>query len=558
MSLADKIYRGIFANPKHFPAVYLLSSLLLQTNSAAEAELALRCAADLNPSSPEVQNNLGLALARQGKLAEALRHYDRALALKPAYPAALLNKGNALRQRGDTEGALALYDQALALEDGADLHFNRGAALEALGRLEDAKAAYATALRLKPQFPDALNNLGNAVAAAGEPQKGLALLDQAIAQNPASAMPYVNRGAVLSQLRRFPEAREALEQALALNPGLTEAWCNRGNIARETGDIDGAMADYARALALKPGDRQALWNRGMTRLLLGDWSQGWADYELRHVRRPVPDFAMPEWRGEVLGGRSILLCSEQGLGDAIQFSRFAGALRERGAAVTLLAPAGLARLLDQLEGVRVVGEVAPDEHFDRWAPLMSLPRYLGFTPQQMPAAPMPYLRAEQARTATWAARLGNQGRRIGICWQGNPAGCIDSGRSIPLRKFAPLAAVPGVRLISLQKGPGLEQLESAGLPVEAFPEMDAGPDGFLDTAAIIAHLDLVITSDTSVAHLAAAMGKPVWLALKLVPDWRWLLGRADTPWYPSMRLHRQARLDDWDGVFERMAADLAA
>ena len=260
--------------------------------------------------------------------------------------------------------------------------------------------------------------------------------------------------------------------------------------------------------------------------------------------------------GRKLTGRRILVFSEQGLGDAIQFSRFAGALAQRGDKITLLVPARLRALLSQLPSIEVVSEISDKEHFDVWAPLMSLPRYLNFTPDTVPPMTAPYLRADAARMERWDAHLKDAGFRVGICWQGNPDGSIDSGRSIPLDKFAVLAAVPGVRLISLQKGAGTEQISDVGFAVEHFAQMDDGADGFLDAAAIIACCDLVITSDTSIAHLAGALDKPTWLALKLVPDWRWLLKRTDTPWYPSLRLYRQQAVDDWDSVFNRMAVDL--
>jgi len=472
-----------------------------------------------------------------------------------------MNKANALRLLGDVGAALTLYDTVLTLEAGTDAYYNRGAALEELGRLDEAIAAYRSALILEPRSLNALNNLGNLLAATHQTDEALTVLDRAIDLDPRMAMSYINRAAALWRLRRFRAARSDLAQAIAVDPNLGAAWCSRGNIARETGNIDAALADYAKALAINPHDTQALWNRGQTRLLLGNWSQGWADYELRQPKAAgkAHFFTMPEWAGEDLRGRRILLFSEQGLGDAIQLSRFAGLLSQHGANVTLLVPARLRRLLDQLKDVTVVGEVSETDQFDFWAPLMSLPRYLGFAPNRIPAAPMPYLRAESDRISSWATRIGYHGRKIGICWQaGSPAGGVNTGRSIPLQNYAPLANLPGVRLISLQSGAGLDQLQDLpnDMKVETWPDLDAGPDGFLDTAAVIANLDLVVTCDTSVAHLAGALGKPVWLGLKLVPDWRWLLNRADTPWYPTMRLYRQHTLDSWVDVFADIVADL--
>ena len=306
--------------------------------------------------------------------------------------------------------------------------------------------------------------------------------------------------------------------------------------------------------------------RAFTHLLLGRWREGWDGYELRHAKRPKPSddelCGVPEWTGENLSGRRILLYSEQGLGDAIQFSRFAQTLAQRGAIVTLLVPARLRGLFASLNGVEVVDEVTEMRGFDFWTPLMGLPRFLDVTPERMSPLNAPYLWAEPVRVAVWKQRLTDRlgpegGFPVGICWQGNPASSIDSGRSIPLSRIRTLGPHSGVRLISLQRGRGSEQLDGAGIRVENFPDLDTGPDGFLDTAAIMASLGMVITSDTSVAHLAGALGVPAWVALKMVPDWRWLLHRKDSPWYSSLRLYRQSRLDDWKTVFLEMAKDLS-
>jgi hypothetical protein len=415
-------------------------------------------------------------------------------------------------------------------------------------------------LAVKPDFPDALNNLGNSLRSLGQYEAALEAYDRALTLKPDRADAHTNRGAVLFLLRRFDAALEALDRAIMLDPSLTEAYCNRGNVRRETGRIDEALTDYSCALTIRPDDEQAVWNLAVSRLLLGRWREGWESYEIRFAKRVKPSrrpsLRSAEWAGEDLKGRRILLYAEQGLGDAIQFSRFAHILAADGAQPTLLVPRRLQKLLATL-GLKVISELPDDLSFDFSAPLMSLPRLLRLTPSSVPPASA-YLHADSNRIATWRTRLPGEGFKVGLCWQGNPAGTVDSGRSIPLAEFAPLGAVPGVRLISLQCGPGAEQTGDlpAGMAVEVYDDLDGGPDGFLDTAAIIANLDLVISCDTSVAHLAGALGKPVWLVLKYVPDWRWLLEREDTPWYSSMKLYRQAQLDQWAPVFERMTVDL--
>ena len=553
---AERLYREILdRDPAHFAATYMLGTLMLQRGAAQDALALLSHCRGLGPPNHKLLSNLGLALMRLNRTDDAIAAFDQAIALEPGHVTAHLNRANALRQSGKLREALAGYDAALAHGPDADVLYNRGSVLEALARPDDAMAAYHAALDARPDFIEAHTNLGNLFKMSGDNHAALAHYDLVLELRPNHAEGHINRAAALFHLRQFADAKQALATAIAINPAIPEAWANRGNIAREEGRFAAAMEDYAHALALRPNDVQARWNRGLTRLLLGQWPEGWADYELRAERRNDSLFqnnqAIPEWAGEDLTGRRILLYSEQGLGDCIQFSRFAAQLA--GAEVTLLAPRCLQGLLSQLPGVEVVGVAPQDRHFDFCAPLMSLPRFLGFIPATVPAR-LPLLAAAPERKEQWRQRLGD-GFKVAICWQGSHTGTIDNGRSIPLRHFARLAELPGVRLISLQKAKGVEQLGDVPA-VESFPDLDAGGDGFLDSAAIIANSDLVLSSDTAVDHLAGAMGARDWTALKYVPDWRWLTGRTDTPWYPSMRLYRQARLDDWAELFGRIAADL--
>jgi hypothetical protein len=316
-------------------------------------------------------------------------------------------------------------------------------------------------------------------------------------------------------------------------------------------------------LALKPGYAEAHLNRGLARLLTGDWPRGWIDFEYRWKQRDYRSRRSgadaPEWSGEDLSGRSILAYDEEGLGDTIQFCRYLLLLSERGANVTFLLRSKLAGLLKTLSGnVRLVSEVRAGDHFDFQVPLLSLPYRFGTELRNVPSQ-VPYLSADTGLAARWAKKLGAPGFKIGICWQGSPAATIDIGRSLPLRMFFPLSPVPGVRLISLQKHHGLDQLAElpAGMTVETLGDhFDSGPDAFADSAAVMQSLDLIVTSDTSIAHVAGALGRPVWLALKYVPDWRWMAEGHETPWYPSMRLFRQKKPGDWPQVFDDMTAEL--
>jgi hypothetical protein len=292
--------------------------------------------------------------------------------------------------------------------------------------------------------------------------------------------------------------------------------------------------------------------------LLGRFQAAWPGWEERFRAGAVHDrgLAKPRWRGEALAGRTLLIHAEQGLGDTIQFCRYPF---PRDGAVIFEAQPRIARLLSGLTNApRIVRVGDPLPAFDLTCPLMSLPAIGGMTEADL-CGTMPYLSAEPDLVARWRARVGDHGFRVGIAWQGNPARREDRGRSIALEHFRALASVPGVRLISLQKDAGGEQLTAGLAGVESLgPDFDAGPDGFIDTAAVMMNLDLVISSDTAVPHLAGALGRKVWVALRSVPDWRWLTGRTDSPWYPTMRLFRQTTRDDWGPVFAAMAEALAA
>jgi hypothetical protein len=344
------------------------------------------------------------------------------------------------------------------------------------------------------------------------------------------------------------------------DPAYADAHVNLANALKEQGRTDEALGCYQLALWLKPDSAAARYNRSLALLQAGRWTEGWAEYEYRWRRGSMPQrhTDRPRWDGADLAGKTIVLWCEQGLGDAIQFARYAPAVKDRGGRIVLECPPQLAALLVTCPGVdAVVAEGQPLPVFDMQAPLLSLPALFGTTPENLPAA-VPYLAAEPDRVETWRQRLeGVAAFRVGVCWQGNRFLRGDRHRSFPLASLAPLAAVPGVRLVSLQKGPGADQLKAARLAVvDLGDELDPPPGGFRDTAALLKSLHLVVSCDSAVAHLAGAMGVPVWLALSTMPDWRWLLGRADTPWYSSVRLFRQERLGDWAGVFAQMAAEL--
>lgn len=553
--------QAVTHRPAFAEAQAALGNALMQSGSTEEAIDAWRTAAALQPEDARLRFNLGTALMGLGRLDESIACYRQAVAVRPDYVDAHSNLGTALMELGRIEEAATAFRQAIALApDRADAHSNLGAVLRRQNRLVEAEDCCRRAVALDPRHPLAHANLGATLKDLGRLDESLDAYRHAVALQPRRAETHCHLGNALVEAGRLDEAVAAYGQAVALRPDYVEALSNLGNAVMAGGRLDEAIAIYRQSIALKPDYAEAHWNAAFALLLRGDLAEGWDEYEWRLQRTDAAsknrDFPRPRWDGDDLAGRTILLHGEQGLGDTIQFARYASALTRRGAGVILEAQPDLKRLLSHLPGVTVIGAGDPCPPFDVHCPLLSLPRAFRTTLATIPAE-VPYLAAEPERVASWRSRLPGDGLRVGIAWQGNPSARVDRGRSPPLAAFAPLARTPGVHLVSLQKNDGVDQLTEAGVAVLTLgPDFDGGADAFLDTAAVMMSLDLVITSDTSVAHLAGALGRPVWVALKSVPDWRWLMEREDSPWYPTARLFRQAVAGDWSGVFERMAAEI--
>ena len=548
----------------------------------------------VNSHDVDVLNNRGNLLQVLGRYDEACASYDRVLAVQPRHADALGNRGNALRAHGRHDEALASYDRALSLVPGhVDALYNRGSLLVEDERFADALASFGPLLAIRPDHAPAFNGKAAALIGLGRCDEALACCDKAHALNPRHAGTLANRarallalerpdaalascddalaidprhvaalnvrGDVLQALGRLPEALASYDQVIATDSRNADAFNNRGTALVAAGRPQDALASYDTAIALRTDFADARFNRAMVRLCLGDFRGGWPDYEWRwrsgdaaSFRR---DFPQPSWSGEgSLEGRTILLHAEQGLGDTIQFVRYAPVLARRGARVVLEVQPPLAALLRDIDGVAaVVSRGDPLPHFDMHCPLLSLPFACRTEIESIP--PAPRLAAAPDRIAQWRQRLAGGTRRIGIVWAGRAQHRNDANRSVPLGALAPLLARPGI--VSLQRElregdadvlarhPGLLRLG------EEFGD-------FADTAAVIAQLDCVISADTSVAHLAGAMGKPVWILIPFVPDFRWMLEREDSPWYPGARLFRQSRPGDWDGVVRRVAQALDA
>ncbi len=474
----------------------------------------------------------GLERHQAGEYDEALFIYRQVLDVKPEHIDALQLLGTALHQKGDTTGALFHLEKAAALVESDSLSAttvlgNLGAVYDAVGRIDDAIATYQKVLEGNPKSIQALNNLAGIKATRNE----------------------------------AGGAEELYRRALESNPGHVDSYYNFGTMWMNNGRLDEALAVFDAGLAIDPENPRLRWNRAYTYLLGGDFARGWAEYEWRWRN---PDFSafqrtfpQPDWRGEPLAGRTILVWAEQGLGDAIQFVRFAVDLKTRGAArVIVECDRSLAALFEACSGVdETVDRGAALPEFDVHCALLSLPKRFDARPETM-AVSVPYF-APPARAAMELPSSGKR-RNIGITWAGNPANPRDAKRSLTLEHLPALAAATDdADWISLQKGPAADAAKAAP-PIPGMDWIIDGAKDFADTAAIIAQLDLVIAVDTAVAHLAGAMGKPVWLLIPFSPDWRWMLEREDSPWYPSMRVFRQLAFDEgWRPVVERVAKELA-
>jgi tetratricopeptide (TPR) repeat protein len=539
-----------------------LGRVLAELRQDGEAEGAYRRALRLAPGRGDAHNHLGLLLLRQRRLDEARGCFEQATRRDPGSADAHNNLGAVLREQGRPDEAVACFHRALALQPAhAGAHNNLGRVCEAGGRLEEAAARYRLAICSQPANAAFHNNLGNALARLSRPEEAIACYREAVRLQPAEPVHPSNLANALTLAGRPEQAEECCRAALRLRPDFVDARHNLAITLAAQGKFAEALEHNAEALRLAPEHAGARNCRALWWLQHGDFARGWPEYEWRWRANGVAPrpFREPAWDGSPLGGRTVLLHAEQALGDTIQFIRYAPLVRRRGGGVVVECQPALARLLESCPGIdRVVPRGSPLPPFDVHAPLLSLPGLLGTTLDTVPAE-VPYLSAAPDLVAAWRRELGAGAFKVGVAWQGSPTFAGDRLRSVPLRHFAPLARVPGVRLFGLQKGPGREQIGPAARLVpltDLGATLDEGTGAFLDTAAVMRNLDLVVTTDTALAHLAGALGVRAWVALSVGPDWRWLLGREDCPWYPSLRLFRQSRPHDWDEVFERMAVEL--
>jgi tetratricopeptide (TPR) repeat protein len=529
----------------------------------AAARAGYEAVLGLEPLQPDAWHLLGVIAAQTDDPARAVALIGRAVELDPTNAIAHGNLGSALRARGDLGAALAAYTQAVALQvDYADAHLNRGLVLQDLGEPEAALASYERAIAANPGLAAAYLFRGNLLYQLRQPEAALASYDAAIRIGPDFAEAYSNRGNVLRELDRFDAALASYTQAVALNPRFAQAYFNRGVALAQLKRPQDALADYDQALALEPELAEAHFNRALLLLLTGDYVEGWREHEWRwrnrfgsniHERR---NFTEPLWLGTpALADRTILLHGEQGFGDTLQLCRYVTRVAELGARVVLEVPLPLASLLGCLDGVtQLVVRGDPLPPFDYHCPLMSLPLAFKTEVSSIPA-PTRYLQSDARKVAAWENRLGRKSApRVGLMWNGNPIQPNDRNRSFWLADWLPHLP-PGYQYVSLQRTPREPDRRTLAENPHILDPSD-GLNDFSETAALCECLDVVLSVCTSVAHLSAALGKPTWILLTHAADWRWLLDRRDSPWYPTAVLFRQRQRGDWRFVFAEVAREL--
>jgi tetratricopeptide (TPR) repeat protein len=576
---AKQFREALCLKPGHVDIQVSLGLALLHQGRYGEAARLLQAALQAQPAHPQAQTHLreavaqkayaeGVASLEQGRLEQAAIHLEEALRHRREFPEAYNDLGRVRSRQGNLDDAIACYKQAVGLRpDFAEALTNLSLALRDQKRPLEAEECSRAAIRIRPDLAAAHNALGLALQSQDRLEEAVASYQRAVQLRPGYATAVGNLALACSWRGELDQALTLSQEVAHLRPDAA-AHAALGLVHERRGEFDAALASYERALQLDPNCPDAHKGRATVCLLHGDLERGWGEYEWRwKCAAPLAPLVLPQslpqppWDGSPLAGRTILLYAEQGLGDTLQFIRYAPLLRERGAHIIVVCQKALVRLLSGCPGMDQVlteGDLLPA--FDVHASLMSLPRLCGTTLATIPAN-VPYLSADPDLVEMWGRELKTLGGfKIGINWQGSKAFAMDCDRSVPLQEFAPLAAVPGVQLVSLQYGPASEELRSVA---REWPITDlggrldemAGP--LMDRAAVMKNLDLVVTSCTSIPHLAGGLGVPVCVALGKVACWRWLRDREDSAWYPTMRLFRQERRGEWGPVFQRIVEAVA-
>jgi tetratricopeptide (TPR) repeat protein len=529
-----------------------------------EALEKCRQAASIMPEDARAHHIMGFVLQTQGRCAEAIESYRRAVELKPDFAEAYDHLGVALSEQGCSDEAIDSHRRAIELApDYAGAYNNLAIALGAESRFDEAITNYRQALSLEPDLADAHYNLANVLREQRRYEEAITSYNRAIELRPDHAEAYNNLGRTFKECGRLGEAIQKCEKAIALNPRLAEAHNNRGLLLKARGRHGEAIESYEKAIQLRPDYANAHWNYSLALLSDGRFAEGWEEYQWRRKAKlgAILDSQRERpgsWDGSPFSGKRLLIRYEQGMGDCLQFVRYAPMVKALGGTVIFETLEPLLGLLEGFEGIDELAEASPDGQpaveFDLDVFMLDLPRVLGTTAETIPAD-IPYLYTDPAKADVWSQKLAGDGFKVGIVWAGSPLHSDDANRSCTLEHFEPLGQIDGVQLFGLQKGAAAAQTERlrGGMP---FENLGDELKNFADTAAVISNLDLVVSVDTAVLHLAGAVGKEVWALLPFEADWRWLRQRDDSPWYPTMKLFRQSRPGDWDGVFDCVAAEL--
>ncbi len=553
--------RMLALHPGHADAMHMLGVIAMQSTNYALAVELISVSVQANPVNATAQLNLGLAYKELQRFDKALSCYQQAIDLRPGYAEVFNHKGVVLHACQSFDEAIDNLSQAIGLKaDYAQAFFNRALVLHATGHLDAALADFEKAIEIQPDYAQAWNNRGVVLQEQLRWDEAATSYVRAIAAQPDLGQAHYNLGNALRALGRFEEAISSYDAAIALEADAAHAFNNRGLALQELQSSAQAIASYDAAIAIQANYADAYWNKAIELLLCGDFAQGWKLYEWRWQRDTFSsrkrDFAQPLWLGDApLVGKTVLLHAEQGLGDSIQFCRYVREVQALGAHVLLEVPRPLLALFASLEGVsQIIEKAAPLPQFDYHCPLLSLPLAFQTQLENLPGR-TPYLASTAPQRDRWQRRLGPRTQpRVGLVWSGNALDKNDLQRSVRLQDLLPYLS-SDFEFICLQKE--MRPADQDAIQTSRIRFFGAQIEDFSDTAALCDLVDLVISVDTSVAHLAGALGKPTWILLPYTPDWRWMLHRDDSPWYPSVRLYRQTQERAWPSVLERMRSDLS-
>ncbi|MDF1744045.1 MAG: tetratricopeptide repeat protein [Gimesia sp.] len=563
---AEQIYQQILeSDALQWEALYYLGTLQLQRGELDTSIANFLKVVQMRPEMPDVHNNLGVAYYALGKSQEARQSFERAIQIHPHYESAYFNLGSLLESRGVLTEAASCFQKSYELsKNNLETYEKWADVLKLMGELEQAERIYRELLEKTSADFNLSMKLAYVLVLQRQYSEAIQLYESELESNPDHYQILVSLSYVYELLGDVPAAVKTAQRSIQAAPDQPEGYNNLGNSFKLQHNIEGACENFEKALSLRPDFAIAEFNLATMQLLKGDLTAGWPGYERRVDVDPVSAGSNPSgsrWQGESLSGKTILLWCEQGFGDTLLFIRFAIELKKRGATQVLLLCqrelAELLKLIPEIDQILVEGDELPD--FDYQCALLSVPFYLQTSLETIPVE-IPFLVPGSERQQYWSDELAKQaGKKVGLNWNGNIKFSRDQFRSVPLEEFLPLSEVEGVQLVSLQQVNGLEQIDPLKASWNLFEpgaEYQAETGSFMEAAALIQNMDLVITTDTAVAHLAGSLGVPVWILVSQMPEWRWLLDRTDSPWYPTARLFRQEKLGDWEPVIEEVKSEL--